>query len=123
VIFDPENLAAGRETDALVSENVLGQAVCRCKICVDTGPNGSCENCEKPRARFYSTHPEKAIGLLELLATENRGFVYKIERSTDSRGIARFEVLITGGKKSPAKGWGTTLALAICRAAVASVQA
>jgi hypothetical protein len=121
-MFDPERLSAGRETDAMVSEKVLGQAVCRCKICVDTGPNGMCETCEKPRGRFYSTHPEKAIGLLELLATENRALVYAISRSTDSRGIARFEVLITGGKNSPAKGWGSTLALAVCRAAVATVE-
>jgi hypothetical protein len=121
-MFDPEKLAAGRETDAAVSEKVLGQTVCRCKICVDTGPDGMCENCEKPRGRFYSTHPEKAIGLLEVLAREHR-ITYTIERTTDSRGIARFEVIITGGKKSPAKGWGNTLPLAVCRAAVATVEA
>lgn len=121
-MVDPERLDAGRETDAMVSEKVMGQAVCRCTICVDTGPDGMCENCEKPRSRFYSTHPEKAFGLLEYLARDSH-VTYTITRSADSRGNARFEVSINGGKKSPVRGAGTTLALAICRAAIASVEA
>lgn len=121
-MFDPERLSAGRDTDALVSEKVMGQPVCRCKICIDTGPDGTCETCEKPRGRYYSTHPEKALGLLDQLAVQNRALTYRIERSTDSRGVARFEVVIAGGKNSPAKGWGASLALAICRAAVATVE-
>lgn len=116
-----EKLDAGRDMDALVSEKVLGHAVCRCKISNDTGPDGTCESCEKPRGKFYSTHPEKALGLLEILARDQQ-ITYRIERTADSRGGACFEVTITGGKTSPACGTGPTVAVAICRAAILAVE-
>ena len=116
-----EKLDAGRDLDALVAEKLLGQAVCRCKMANDTGPNGACEACEKPRGKFYSTHPEKALGLLEILARESH-ISYRIERSADGRGSAKFEVVITGGKTSPASGIGSTVSVAICRAALLSIE-
>ena len=116
-----EKLDAGRDLDALVAEKILGQSACRCKLTNDTGPNGTCESCEKPRGKFYSTHPEKALGLLEILAREHR-ISYRIERTADGRGAATFEVTITGGKTSPASGTGSTISVAVCRAALLAVE-
>src|SRR5207237_6656203 len=108
-----EKLEAGRETDALVSERVMGQHVCRCAICVDTGPNGMCENCKKPRGRFYSTHIEKALSLLEHLA-ETGELAYQIGRSKDKKGAVSFEVSLTGPTRAGVAGPASapTLALA-----------
>ena len=115
-----EKLDAGRDLDALIAEKLLGQAVCRCKMSNDTGPDGTCESCEKPRGKFYSTHPEKALGLLEILAREH-GITYRIERTADGRGSAKFEVTLSGGRTSPANGTGSTVSVAICRAALSAM--
>jgi hypothetical protein len=115
-----EKLQPGRELDALVSEKVMGAEVCRCKICQDTGPNGMCESCDKPRGRFYSTHVDRALSLLEHLAA-TRNLLYRIERKSDAGG-PQFEIsLWTGDQKPAGRGSAPTLALAACRAALASV--
>jgi len=121
MVVKSEKLQAGRELDAIVSEKVMGTDVCRCKICQDTGPNGMCESCDKPRGRFYSTHVDRALSLLEHLAV-TRSLTYRIERKPDAAGAGQFEVsLWTGDQKAAGKGSGSTLALAACRAALASV--
>lgn len=113
-----DKMHAGRELDALVSEKILGTAVCTCKICRDTGPDGMCEDCGKPRGRFYSTQSDRAISVLEHVATYNH-LVYRIERTTDAGGHAEYAItLSTSAKKSVARGSGPTLALAACRAAL-----
>lgn len=113
-----DKLRAGRELDALVSEKIMGSPVCTCKICRDTGPNGVCEDCDKPRGRFYSTQSDRALSVLEHLATYNH-FVYRIDRTADGEGRAQFLVtLSTTTKRSVARGTAPTLALAACRAAL-----
>ena len=113
-----DKMHAGREMDALVSEKLMGTPVCTCKICLDTGPNGMCAECSKPRARFYSTQSDRAITMLEHLATYNQ-YIYRIERTADSEGRAQYEVsLATSSKKSVARGTAPTIALAACRAAL-----
>jgi len=119
-LIKADKLQGGRETDALVSEKLMGQPVCTCRICVDTGPNGMCENCSKPRGRFYSTHTEKALSLLEHLAGTS-GYSYRIERSVDKKGDPSFEVSLSEGKTS-VSGTAPTMALAACRAALKTVK-
>jgi len=104
--------------DALVSEKVLKTPVCTCKFCRDTGPDGVCADCEKPRGKFYSTQSDRALSLLEHLASYNH-FVYRIERTADGEGRAQYSVsLATTTKRAIARGAAPTLALAACRAAL-----
>src|SRR5262245_24857609 len=112
---------AGREMDALVSEKIMGTPVCTCKICRDTGPDGMCEDCRKPRPRFYSTQSDRALSLLEHLASYNH-LVYRIERTSDGDGRGQFLItLSTSTKRALARGTAPTLALAACRAALHTI--
>ena len=109
---------AGRELDALVSQKIMGTPVCTCKICRDTGPDGVCEDCSKPRGRFFSTQSDRALTMLEHLANYNQ-MVYRVERTADGEGRALYTVsLSTTAKKAISRGTGPTLALAACRAAL-----
>ena len=116
-----EKVRAGRETDALVSEKIMGTPVCTCKLCLDTGPNGVCSDCEKPRGRFYSTQSERALSVLEHLANYNQ-LVYRIERTADAEGRAQYTITLSSTTKRPvARGTAPTLALAACRAALSTL--
>jgi len=116
-----DKMRAGRETDALISQKIMGTAVCTCKFCRDTGPNGVCADCDKPRAKFYSTQSDRALSLLEHLANYNH-LVYRIERTADGEGRAQYAIsLSTTTKRSVARGTAPTLALAACRAALNSL--
>jgi hypothetical protein len=113
-----DKLHAGRELDAIVSEKIMGTPVCTCKFCRDTGANGVCLDCDKPRGKYFSTQADRALSLLEHLAGYNH-LVYRIERSADGEGRAQFLVtLSTTTKRSVARGTAPTLALAACRAAL-----
>ena len=113
-----DKMRSGREIDALVSEKVMATPVCTCKFCRDTGPNGVCADCEKPRGRFYSTQSDRALSLLEHLANYNH-LVYRIERTADGEGRAQYLVTLSTTTKRPvARGTAPTLALAACRAAL-----
>ena len=117
-----DKMRAGREMDALVSVKIMGTAVCTCKFCRDTGPNGVCADCDKPRGRFYSTQSDRALSLLEHLANYNH-LVYRIERTADGEGRAQFLItLSTTTKRSVARGSAPTLALAACRAALSTLE-
>src|SRR5215831_12200153 len=108
----------GRELDALISQKILRLPVCSCKFCRDTGPDGVCEDCGKPRGRFYSTQPERALSLLEHLASYSN-LVYRIERTADGEGRGQFRItLSTKARRLVTRGTGPTLALAACRAAL-----
>jgi hypothetical protein len=116
-----DKMRAGRELDALVSEKLMGTPVCTCKFCRDTGPNGVCADCDKPRGKFYSTQSDRALSLLEHLASYNH-HVYRIERTADGEGRAQYLVtLSTTTKRSVSRGTAPTLALAACRAALNSL--
>ena len=116
-----DKLHAGRELDALISEKIMGSPVCTCKICRDTGPNGVCEECDKPRGRFYSTQPDRALSVLEHLANYNH-FVYRVERTADGESRAQYLVtLSTSAKRPVARGTAPTLALAACSAALSTL--
>ena len=113
-----DKMLAGREIDALVSEKILGTPVCTCKFCRDTGPDGACEECGKPRGKYYSTQSDRALSMLEHLASHQQ-LVYRIERTADGEGRAQFEVSFSSAtKKALAQASGPTLALAACRAAL-----
>jgi hypothetical protein len=113
-----DKMHAGREMDALVSEKIMGTPVCTCKFCRDTGPDGACEDCGKPRGKYYSTQSDRALSMLEHLASHQK-LVYRIERTADSEGRAEFEVSFSSAtKKTLAHGTAPTLALAACRAAL-----
>ena len=113
-----DKMRAGRELDAFVSEKIMRTPVCTCKFCRDTGPNGVCVDCDKPRGRFYSTQSDRALSLLEHLASYNH-LVYRIERSADGEGRAQYAIsLSTTTKRAVARGTAPTLALAACRAAL-----
>jgi len=113
-----DKMRAGREMDAVVSEKIMGTPVCTCKFCRDTGPNGVCIDCDKPRGRFFSTQSDRALSLLEHLANYNH-LVYRIERTADGEGRAQYAIsLSTTAKRAVARGNAPTLALAACRAAL-----
>ena len=113
-----EKVRAGREMDALISQRIMGTPVCACRICRDTGPNGVCVDCDKPRGRYFSTQSERALSVLEHLATYNQ-LVYRIERTADGEGRAQYRItLTTTARKLIARGTAPTLALAACRAAL-----
>lgn len=121
MVVKVEKLQAGRELDAMVSEKLLGTEVCRCKICRDTGPNGSCEDCGKSRGKFYSTHVDRALAVLEHLAT-TRNLIYRIERTANDLGKPQYEVTLSSTAKKPVgRGSAASLALAACRAALSSL--
>jgi hypothetical protein len=74
-----------------------------------------------PRGRYYSTQPERALGLLERLAARNR-VVYRIERKSDRAGKPLFEITLRkDGKRRIARAKGPTLAVAACRAALLAI--